>query len=222
MKLIAGDFGVINASIVKSYSGTMKHLSIHDGIVFDTKYYPHQIGQVEQVADESVMTIAGALGWGAVGTVIAGPVGAIVGGIVGGKRQQVTVVVTLMNRRRFLAVCSMDEFRLLFGAGLVNPTAPPPAKAVRENIVPISMAPSPQTQIQQSQFQQPRPYRQGGLLCAIPSLFVPGLGQLMQGRAVAAITHFLLAVVLWLVLLGWAVHIWSAIDAGRSRPTIYH
>lgn len=58
----------------------------------------------------------------------------------------------------------------------------------------------------------------GNVLAAICSFFIPGLGQLVQGRIVAAIIHFLLASVLWLVLLGWIVHLWSIIDAARFKP----
>jgi hypothetical protein len=33
-----------------------------------------------------------------------------------------------------------------------------------------------------------------------------------------AIVQFLLAAALWFVLLGWAVHLWSVIDAARFAP----
>jgi len=55
----------------------------------------------------------------------------------------------------------------------------------------------------------------GGCLPAILSFFVPGLGQLLLGRIGRAIGHFIIALLLWLVLLGWIVHIWSAVDASR-------
>jgi TM2 domain-containing membrane protein YozV len=55
----------------------------------------------------------------------------------------------------------------------------------------------------------------GNVLAAICSFFIPGLGQLMQGRVLAALTHFLLAAVLWVFFLGWVIHLWSIIDAAR-------
>jgi TM2 domain-containing membrane protein YozV len=58
----------------------------------------------------------------------------------------------------------------------------------------------------------------GNVLAAICSFFVPGLGQLFQGRLLAAITQFVLAAVLWFFLLGWAVHLWSIIDAALFKP----
>jgi len=55
----------------------------------------------------------------------------------------------------------------------------------------------------------------GNVIAALASFFIPGLGQLLQGRVLAALTHFVLAGVLWFVMLGWAVHLWSVIDAAR-------
>ncbi|HEU5223253.1 MAG TPA: hypothetical protein VFU07_06175 [Candidatus Lumbricidophila sp.] len=58
----------------------------------------------------------------------------------------------------------------------------------------------------------------GNTLAAIASFFVPGLGQLFQGRLGAAILQFLLALGLWMVWLGWIIHIWSTVDAAKFRP----
>ncbi len=58
----------------------------------------------------------------------------------------------------------------------------------------------------------------GNVIAAISSFFVPGLGQLFQGRLLAAIIHFVLAALLWIVLLGWLVHLWSILDAARFKP----
>jgi len=56
------------------------------------------------------------------------------------------------------------------------------------------------------------------VLAAIASFFIPGLGQLVQGRLLAAAVQFVLAAVLWVVWLGWIVHIWSIVDAARFTP----
>lgn len=57
----------------------------------------------------------------------------------------------------------------------------------------------------------------GNVLAAICSLFIPGLGQLVQGRLLMAILMFVLAGVLWFFLLGWIIHIWSIIDAALFK-----
>jgi TM2 domain-containing membrane protein YozV len=58
----------------------------------------------------------------------------------------------------------------------------------------------------------------GNVLAALCSFFIPGLGQLLQGRPVVALIQFVLAAVLWIFLLGWIVHLWSIIDAARFTP----
>lgn len=59
----------------------------------------------------------------------------------------------------------------------------------------------------------------GNVIAALCSFFVPGLGQLLQGRLVRAIIQFVLAGVLWIFLLGWLVHLWSIIDAALWKPS---
>jgi len=58
----------------------------------------------------------------------------------------------------------------------------------------------------------------GNVIAALASFFIPGLGQLLQGRLVMAIIQFVLAAVLWWFLLGWAVHLWSVLDAAIWKP----
>ncbi|QJD81488.1 hypothetical protein HH216_24100 [Spirosoma rhododendri] len=58
----------------------------------------------------------------------------------------------------------------------------------------------------------------GNVLAALCSFFIPGLGQLLQGRLLMAIVQFVLAAVLWFILMGWIIHLWSIIDAARFTP----
>jgi TM2 domain-containing membrane protein YozV len=59
----------------------------------------------------------------------------------------------------------------------------------------------------------------GNVIAALASFFIPGLGQLLQGRWVVAGIMFLMTAVLWLILLGWIIHLWSIIDAALyQRP----
>ena len=53
----------------------------------------------------------------------------------------------------------------------------------------------------------------GNVLAAICSFFIPGLGQLVQGRLLMAIVMFVLAGLLWIVLLGWLIHL--VVDSRR-------
>jgi TM2 domain-containing membrane protein YozV len=57
----------------------------------------------------------------------------------------------------------------------------------------------------------------GNVIAAICSFFVPGLGQLVQGRLLMALFQFVLAAALWIILLGWLIHLWSIIDAATWK-----
>ena len=57
----------------------------------------------------------------------------------------------------------------------------------------------------------------GNIIAAICSFFIPGLGQLVQGRVLKALLMFVLAAVLWWVLMGWIIHLWSIIDAAMFK-----
>jgi TM2 domain-containing membrane protein YozV len=58
----------------------------------------------------------------------------------------------------------------------------------------------------------------GNVIAALASFFLPGLGQLLQGRVMMAIVMFVLAAAMWFFLLGWIIHLWSIIDAARWKP----
>jgi TM2 domain-containing membrane protein YozV len=57
----------------------------------------------------------------------------------------------------------------------------------------------------------------GNVISALASFVYPGLGQLVQGRLIAALVFFVMATLLWFVLLGWIIHIWATIDAALYR-----
>jgi TM2 domain-containing membrane protein YozV len=58
----------------------------------------------------------------------------------------------------------------------------------------------------------------GNVIAALCSFFIPGLGQLLQGRLLMAIVQFCLAAILWFFLLGWIIHLWSILDAALFKP----
>ena len=58
----------------------------------------------------------------------------------------------------------------------------------------------------------------GNVIAAVCSFFIPGLGQLVQGRVLMALVQFVLAAVLWVFFMGWIIHLWSIIDAAMWKP----
>jgi TM2 domain-containing membrane protein YozV len=77
-----------------------------------------------------------------------------------------------------------------------------------------SLSPTPHTEIRTMAGQG----SSGNVIAALASFFIPGLGQLLQGRLFIAVFQFCLAAVLWFFLLGWAVHLWSVLDAALYKP----
>ena len=58
----------------------------------------------------------------------------------------------------------------------------------------------------------------GNVIAGLASFFIPGLGQLLQGRWLLAGFMFVMTALLWLILLGWVIHLWSIIDAAIYEP----
>lgn len=61
----------------------------------------------------------------------------------------------------------------------------------------------------------------GNVIAALASFFIPGVGQLLQGRIVKAAIMFVLAGIVWVVsfgTLGWIIHLWSVVDAALWKP----
>lgn len=58
----------------------------------------------------------------------------------------------------------------------------------------------------------------GNVIAALCSFFIPGLGQLLQGRWILAGFMFVMSILLWIILLGWVIHLWSIIDAALYSP----
>ena len=64
----------------------------------------------------------------------------------------------------------------------------------------------------------------GNILAAVASLFFPGLGQLLQGRILAALLFFCITAVCYFffvlvipAIIGGLFHIWSIIDAAKFK-----
>ena len=44
------------------------------------------------------------------------------------------------------------------------------------------------------------------------------VGQLVQGRLLKAAIMFVLAAALWVIWMGWIIHLWSILDAALYKP----
>lgn len=62
----------------------------------------------------------------------------------------------------------------------------------------------------------------GNVIAALASFFMPGLGQLIQGRMLRAAFFFLVVGGLYISIVLWPfgaiVHLWAIIDAAMFKP----
>ena len=61
----------------------------------------------------------------------------------------------------------------------------------------------------------------GNVIAALCSLVIPGLGQLVQGRFLAALIFIIGSSVLWVIslgTLGWIIHLWACLNAALWKP----
>ncbi len=68
---------------------------------------------LEVASEESVKKVGGTLGWGVVGGLVAGPLGAIAGALLGGNGKDVTFVAELKDDRKFMGTMNNSAFTKL-------------------------------------------------------------------------------------------------------------
>lgn len=73
--------------------------------LFGEKVHLHrQISDLQVLTEERKKKLMGMAGWGFVGALALGPVGALAGMILGGNRKQILVACTLADGRRFVGL----------------------------------------------------------------------------------------------------------------------
>lgn len=110
-KVISGPFKSGNTS-----RNTLYLWSKSAGMLADSSVPMSSVTSVEVATEENVKKVGGALGWGAAGAVIAGPVGLLAGAIIGGRGKDVTFIVTLRDGRRFMATASSGIYKEFLAA----------------------------------------------------------------------------------------------------------
>ena len=60
----------------------------------------------------------------------------------------------------------------------------------------------------------------GNVIAALCSFLWSGLGQLLQGRLLAAAIQCAIAIPLWFFWMGWVMHLYSAYDAATYMPPV--
>jgi hypothetical protein len=77
-----------------------------------------EIELVEVASEESIKKFSGAVGWGFVGGLLLGPLGAAAGLLAGGKKKEVTFIVKFKDGRKLLATTDNKTFFMIQAACL--------------------------------------------------------------------------------------------------------
>lgn len=71
------------------------------------------VEKLEVATEETVQKVGGTVGWGVAGALVAGPLGAIAGGYVGGRKNETTFVCSLKDGRKFMGTMKSKSFTKL-------------------------------------------------------------------------------------------------------------
>ena len=71
---------------------------------------------LEIATEETVKRVGGATGWGAAGMVVAGPIGAVLGGIIGGLGKDITFVAEFRGGQKLLATVDAGTYKEILAA----------------------------------------------------------------------------------------------------------
>ena len=74
-----------------------------------------KIAAIEHITQENQASIGGALGWGAAGAALLGPVGLVAGVMLGGKKERRIMALRFIDGRSVLLECPSKEFKWLLG-----------------------------------------------------------------------------------------------------------
>ena len=115
VKILAGDFSKIGAG---SFMFGSIQLTPKDAKWGSPKSYSVKtdVKTLNEADEQSSVSIFGAAGWGLVGAAIAGPLGALAGGILGGRRNDVVFVAEFTDGKKLLGKISKKAWIKMMAA----------------------------------------------------------------------------------------------------------
>lgn len=105
MKVHAGDFK--DAKSANFGAGTFIFAT---GIFKSEKLPASEIAELEVASEESMKRMGGAIGWGIVGGLALGGIGALAGVLAGGRSKEVTFICKFKDGRKLLATTDSKTF----------------------------------------------------------------------------------------------------------------
>jgi len=108
VKVLGGPFDSVSFG-TRYFKGTRTIQFISIKNMKTGTYDASDVVQVELVTQQNKTSIGRAFGWGAVGTLVAGPAGLIVGGLLGGSKNQTLLAVQFADGLQVLISCKAKE-----------------------------------------------------------------------------------------------------------------
>ncbi|HLA83689.1 MAG TPA: hypothetical protein VJL29_02760 [Thermoguttaceae bacterium] len=119
--VLGGDFGKAVAVMKMSWSGKPLSLVIGRGFFRSEEISLGRISGAERVTDENKASLLKGAKWATVGWILAGPLGAIAGALLGGKKRTVVYMVTLSDGRQMLCQSPLDDYKAVLVAAMTMP-----------------------------------------------------------------------------------------------------
>lgn len=91
------------------------------------------IASIQPVTEENKKSFIGKAGWGLVGGLALGGVGAIAGLLVGGNKKEIVIAITMKSGENIMATVDQDTFKWLLGV-YSTPAEMVPIKSISEKI----------------------------------------------------------------------------------------
>lgn len=127
-----GSLGVnVPATLKTTLSGTVVELIVSEGLGRIHRIPASEIQRVEIVTEQNRSSLAGAIKGGAVGALLAGPVGLLAGSLLTGRRAMMTALVHLCRDRQLLISGPADDLTKLLAAAVTTQAKapkPPPQR----------------------------------------------------------------------------------------------
>lgn len=121
LTVIGGDYGENTGAVLNTtWGGKLTDLVIADGFFTSHKIPAAHIESVDIVTDENKASLLGAIGGGAVGTLIAGPIGLLAGAVLGGRKSATTMLIQVRGGKQILALGEPRDAQILMAAALAT------------------------------------------------------------------------------------------------------
>lgn len=75
-----------------------------------------KFNQLDLCTEKNVKKIGGALGWGVIGGILAGPAGIIAGSLIGGNKKEVTFIIEFKDGRKLMGTTDLNAFNQLMAS----------------------------------------------------------------------------------------------------------